>query len=113
MTTNEKIIAALAPTGLPVFPDIRQKYPEQYYTFNLTTIPDDFADDAPWHERVLVQVHLFLPQDFDSVQLRRDTKRYLEAGGFTWPGMTDATDEDGQHWVFECEDAEAVEHGAV
>ena len=108
MTTNEKLIKALSPTGIQVFPDIREDYPEMYYTFNITTIPTDFADDVPWHERVLVQVHLFLPTDIDSVELRRKTKQCMANGGFSWPSMTDATDDEKQHWVFECEDAEAV-----
>ena len=29
--------------------------------------------------------------------------------GFTWPECTDASDQDGQHYVFECETVQGLE----
>ena len=65
--------------------------------------------NEPEHIKNMIQVHLFLPVDFDSVGLRKETKRYLLNAGFTYPTIYDATDEEAQHWVFECEDSEEAE----
>lgn len=106
MTVNEKLIAALKSVGLPVFPDIKQGDAELYFVFNYTEMPTGFGDDEPEHIKNMIQVHLFLPVDFDGVQLRKETKRCLFRGGFTYPQVYDATDKESQHWVFECEDSE-------
>ena len=82
---------------------------DRYYTIHVSTIPTDFADDAPGHERYLIQVHLFAPLTFNFVGRRKATKQALFAAGFTWPGCTDASDSNGRHLVFECEYAEGVE----
>lgn len=108
MTVNEKLIAALEPVGLPVFPNMKQGDPEKYFVFNYTEMPTDFGDDEPEHIKNMIQVHLFLPVDFDGVQLRKETKRCLVRGGFTYPKVYDATDKESQHWVFECEDSEGA-----
>ena len=107
MTINERIIAALN-YGDPVKPNIYTGTADRYFTFNYNTIPDDFADDAPGHERYFIQVHFVCPLNYDSVSRRAEIKTKLFAAGFTWPNVTDATDEDGQHWIFECEYAEGV-----
>lgn len=111
MSVQQKIVAALKPFGDPVqsgtyTPEDAAK--EKYYTFNIGDIPTDHADDAPNHEINLVQVHFFCPKTFNSVSRAEATKQALFAAGFTWPSKTDATDEDGQHLVFECQDAQGV-----
>ena len=75
----------------------------RYYTFNYVTLGDDFADDAPGHERYLVQVHFVCPMTFNRLERIHATKRALFDAGFTWPEMTDASDENIQHAVLECE----------
>lgn len=82
-----------------------------YITFNYDTIPDDFGDDEPGHERALVQVHLYAPIGRNVLKERRAIKRALHRAGFTWPSYTNATGttltggKDGQHHIFECEAA--------
>lgn len=77
--------------------------------FNYDTLGADFADDAPGHERYLVQVHLYAPRTFDASERVRRTKRALADAGFTWPDTVNASDADGQHIVFECEYAEGID----
>lgn len=85
------------------------KSPGRYYTFACRSLGAAYGDDAPGCERWLVTVHLFAPLTDNCIQRVRETKRVLYSAGFTWPEMTDATDQDGQHYVLECEAVEAME----
>lgn len=107
MTVNDLIIAAMD-FGIPCEPGIYKGTEDEYITFNYNSMPDDFGDDTPSHEINLVQVHYVCPVKQDSVARRKEIKQKLFAAGFTWPDMTDATDADSQHYVFECEIAEGV-----
>ena len=109
MTVNERIIAALKPEGFPVKPDLYDGQEDIFYTFNFDTRGELFADDAPQCEVCLIQVHLTCPRRFDSVELRRRTVKRLFQAGFTYPEVTNASDKDAQHYVFECEWIEGVE----
>jgi len=111
MSIESRIRLALAPFEYKVYPDTYNGPDKTYFVFNHNTIPDDFGSNLPWHERALIQVHLFCPHTFDSVKLRKDIKLALLDAGFTYPSMTNASDEDGQHWVFEFQTAEAVDDG--
>lgn len=109
---NERIIAALNTTD-PVKPNVYTGEATTYYTFNYNTMGANFADDAPGHERYFIQVHFVCPVNYDSVSRRVEIKNNLFDAGFTWPSMTDVSDSDRQHWVFECEYAEGVCDGIV
>ena len=112
MTVNERIIAALGGFGDPAaygaYITAGAQKADQYYVFNYSTLGTDYADDTPGHERYLIQVHFFCPRVFDSVLRVAQTKQKLFAAGFTWPSVINASDEDGQHIVFECEIAAAA-----
>ena len=56
-------------------------------------------------------VHLFAPLDVDCVERVEETKQALFRAGFTWPRCVDATDQDGQHYVLECETVEPIQGG--
>lgn len=109
MSINQKIITALSSFGDPVSPGIYQGAEERYFTFNFSTTGADFGDDAPQQEKYLVQVHFFCSLSFNSVGRAKKIKQKLFTAGFTWPTMANASDQDGQHLVFECEAAEGVE----
>ena len=114
MSVNEKIISALQPLGYPVIPDLYAGVDQIYLTFNYSTRGQLFADDQPGYDIYLVQVHLFAPHGWNSVELRRQVKQKLFSAGFTWPESVDAgsssqeSREMGQHIVFECEIEEGV-----
>jgi hypothetical protein len=103
MSVESKIKTALNSLGYKIYPGNYDGADETYFVFNYNTMPDDFGDNQPHHERALVQVHLFCPHEFNSVKLRKDAKAALAGAGFIYPGMTNAGDKDGQHWVFECQ----------
>jgi len=104
MNINQTLRAALSPIA-PAEADAYEGRKGVYITFNYDTIPDDFGDDEPEHERVMAQVHLYAPLGVDTLNKRRAIKRALVSAGFTWPRYTNASDKDGQHHVFECETA--------
>lgn len=60
MSINATLTAALRPVG-PVHADTYEGPEEVYLTFNYNSIPTDYGDDEPSHERFLVQAHLFAP----------------------------------------------------
>lgn len=113
VSVEARIVAALSPFGDPVEKSTLYaaagKRPRRYYTFACQSFGADFGDDGPGCERWLAQVHLFAPLAENCIRRARETKRALFAAGFTWPDMTDATDQDGQHYVFECETAAGVQ----
>lgn len=111
MSINATIIAALAPLSCPVSAGPYNGTATTYITFNYFSSGDDFADNEPQHERLNVQVHYFCSLATNSVSVRDSIKQYLFAADFTWPTVTDATDSDGQHWVFECEYVMGVDTG--
>lgn len=110
MSVNSRICAALASLKVPVQADtyVPADPSEHYFTFNVSTLGADFADDEPGHERALLQLHYYCPTSYDSVARVRQIKRLLFAADFTWPNMTTAGDAAGQHVVFEFETAEGV-----
>lgn len=113
MSVEARVKAALDVFGDPVeaslFSEKPCELPARYYTFVCNSFGDDFGDDMPGHERWLIQVHFFAPLGENWNPRKRATKLALFQSGFTWPQFTDATDQNGQHFVFECETAEAVE----
>ena len=111
MSIESRIRLALEPFEYKVYPDTYNGKDETYFVFNYNTIPDDFGGNQPWYDRALIQVHLFCPHELNTVQLRKEIKLALLGAGFTYPSMINASEENAQHWVFECEIAEAVDDG--
>lgn len=117
VSVEARVKAALDPFGDPV--EKSQLYaaagsrPPRYYTFSCESFGDDYGDDEPGCERWLVSVHLFAPLTENCVARVRETKRALSAAGFTWPHCTDATGQDGQHYVLECETVDFIEEGGA
>ena len=109
MSVDELLRKTLLTFGDPVENAVYHGSAKRYYTFNYSTVGDDFADDAPGHERYLTQVHLFAPLSENITARIKATKEALFAAGFTWPETFNASDGDGRHIVFECETAEGVD----
>lgn len=112
VSVEARIVAALSPFGDPVEKSLlyaaANKRPRRYYTFIVQSFGDAYGDDEPGCERWLAQVHLFAPLAENCILRAAQTKKALFEAGFTWPSMVDATDQDGQHYVFECETAAGV-----
>lgn len=103
MTVNQRLRTALEPLGMPVLPNVDTMHLERCIVFHSDLRPVQFAGNRPCWYIALVQVHLFLPLREDGVALQGQVVRALAQAGFSWPEVVDATDEEGQHKVFECE----------
>lgn len=118
MTINQRIIAALGHLA-PVEPDsFTADGTKTYYTFTYNSFPIAFSNNAPTHEKFMIQVHLFCPLRFDSVSLRQETKSAIANAGFIYPeevnaseGQTSAGFGGIQHYVYSFETVEVVGSG--
>lgn len=117
MSVEARVKAALDGLGGPVEKSLLYaaagKRPPRYYTFSCESFGDDWGDDEPGCERCLVSVHLFAPLGESCLEQVRRTKRALLRAGFTWPHCTDATDQDCQHYVLECETVDFIGEGGA
>ncbi len=107
MNINQILKSALDPIA-PAEADAYEGKKGVYITFNYDTVPTNYGDDEPEHERVSIQVHLYAPLGFDITAKRRAIPKALASAGMTWPAYTNASDKDGQHHVFECETVREV-----
>lgn len=74
----------------------------EYVTWNAYTLPQVYAERLPAAARYPTQVHYFLPHGVNPTKKKLAIQRALFEQGFTWPSITDASDREGQHYVFEC-----------
>lgn len=109
MRAESVVYAALAALGEPVANSVYQGKAETYIVFAVNTVPADFGDDAPGHERHLVQAHLYAPIKTNMTGRVLSAQRALCAAGCTWPEVVNADDESGRHRVLECEIALGVD----
>lgn len=104
MSLNEEIRAVVTAIVPVCDPDYYGGEQETYCTFGYTEIPANPGDNAPQAYRCLVDLHLFLARSENSVVIRRTLRRAITAvDTWTAPTITNASDETGQHFVFEFE----------
>lgn len=108
MSVYSDIRAVLAGFGYPVGTNVYTGTAQPYFVITINTLPADFADDEPQHLRNLIMLHLYAPHELNTVTLRKQVAQALTGAGFTYPAMTDASDETTQHIVFETEKAVGV-----
>jgi len=109
MSVNSMIKAALGDIA-PVYPDNYTGNDPKYFVFNYSTTGGDFSDDQAQYDICLVQVHYYCPLSINTVELRKKVKHKLSSAGFTWPDCTNASDDEYQHLVFECQLAEVIDY---
>lgn len=114
MSVASDIIAAVAFTGYPVQQGSYDGVATTYFTLRMDSIPTNYADDRPQHDRWLIQLHFFAPFSLNTTTLRRTIREALFAAGYSYPALVDASENarasDGteQHIVFEFEALEAI-----
>lgn len=106
MSIDKVLNTALTSTSLPAYPNVYTGSLLEYLTWNYTEIPVVFADSLPHAARYLVQVHYYLPPKADPNPIKQQLRLALTGAGCTWPSITNASDKEGQHYVFECEYAD-------
>lgn len=116
-SVDSLIKTALSGLGFPVWNSSKpgneeadqSEEPAIYFTFNYSTIGVGYADDEPTGELYLIQVHLHAPLSTNLTRLIRKTKSAIHGAGFTWPEMTDDTDEVRRHKIFEFQFVDGVD----
>ena len=100
---------------LPIVPVVKpQRYDGdalEYIVLRITVVPDLHAESQPRAFRCLVSVHWYLPlrleaypsEGINPLERKKQIASAIRAAGCTWPSIEDASDDNGQHYVFECE----------
>lgn len=111
MAAMEIVKNAVETAGVRAYANVYSGGDAEYCTINCTELPDDYGDDTPGAIRYLTQVHWFAPNGVNPRARKRAIIRALVGVGCTYPQVTDASDLDGLHFVFECEyaDGDTVE----
>lgn len=102
---SDRIRAAVEPLVPVCVPDLYTGDAKEYCTYNFNEIPAAFGDSRPHVTRYLVQVHWFLPLKQRPQPKKRKLGRALGEMQrcMTWPTIENASDELGQHYVYEFE----------
>lgn len=109
MTLNQLIIDTVTPVVAVCVPDLLvtepgETPPEEYCTFNFSRYADALGDNRAHAMRALVQVHYLAPLRANTAATRRRLWAALaDVDAFTAPDITNASDQTGQHYVFEFE----------
>lgn len=109
MSVETKLRTALTPIEEIVKPNLYDGPETEYIVFNYDELGNMWADDRPRAILYRVMVHLYLPHGETPLTKKRRICEALFAAGATWPEVTNASDRDGQHYVFECEMQEGNE----
>lgn len=114
MNLGERIENAVTPIVAICVPKQYAGEAMEYCTYNYTETPDLFGDDEPEVIRCQTQVHWLFPwtpgvSETDTVLAKKKQLRRALAGVFeTWPTITDASDSEWMHYVFEGQAIEEV-----
>lgn len=74
-----------------------------YITFNMQEVGDLYAESEPQTIRQLVQLHLYIPHETNPRTIKKSITKALIGAGFAFSGIINASDKDGQHYVWEFE----------
>lgn len=102
MSCDEAINSAFGEI-LPLFPNVYTGEDLRYLVYNYYVIPQVYAEAKAHAARYSVQLHLYLPHKENPNTLKLAIISACVVGGFTFPSMTNASDKEGQHYVFEFE----------
>lgn len=110
MSVERTVRGALLPIVPVVEPHSYDGKALEYIVFSYTEIPALDADGRPGALRYLLSISWYLPWGVNPREKKRQIAEELWAAGCTYPSVVDASDEDGQHYIFECE---ALDSGDV
>jgi hypothetical protein len=102
------IRTALAPLGIPVEPNEYEGSAQEYISFVYQELGAIHADGMPHAIRYILDLHWYLPRGKNPSAGKDRIRHLLKRAGATWPNVVNASDKEGQHYVFECEMAGAV-----
>lgn len=110
MSIEARIRAALLPIVPIVEPDRYTGEATTYIVFRYNEIPALHCANRGSMVRYILSISLYMPlrpkaagESSNPNRLKRQIKAALEEAGCTTPSITDASDDDGRLFVFECE----------
>lgn len=101
MTIEKRIITALSETGLPVVPEPYTGDALEYLTFTYDLFGTIFAEGKPGSVIYYISLSYYAPFNSNPNAARIKICTAISEAGFSWPSITNASDKEGQHWVFE------------
>ena len=113
MSFDSRLRGKLIPIVPIVEPNIYEGEDLEYIIFAYGERGDCFGDNVPEEIVLSVQVHYFLPNGENPRAKKRLIRQALFDLGGTCPEITNASDKDGQHYVFEFECAEEEDDGQL
>lgn len=107
ISVNELVISALKPLNIPIALNNYENKDnlDKYIVWNVS---DDrgiyYADNVALYDEISIQVHLFINDNINYLQLKKQIRNALVDKGFDYPSVTilHETDEKLNHIVFEC-----------
>lgn len=112
MSVDSMIVAALSGIA-PTAPGVYIGEEARYITFNYSVAGALYADNVPQCLQYLIQAHYFCPIGENSLADRERIVWALFDAGFGCPAEDDATDGNGQHYVYECAFLKKLNRGEV
>lgn len=103
MTTDERLRTALLSVLPDVYPNIYTGAKLRYVVYQYSSYPRLLAESRAKAAVADLMVHLYLPHGDDPTALKGRMIEALLSAGCTSPTIEPAHDEEGQHYVFECE----------
>lgn len=111
-TLDDLILDAVTPIVKPCVPNLYTGEAAEYCTYNYDELSAGFGDNRAHAMRALVQVHYLSPLRANTAATRRRLWAALaDVDAFTAPDITNASDQTGQHYVFEFEALGGVADG--
>lgn len=102
MNLDERVreaVTPIVPICLPMDDDSEEP---EYIAFSYSERGGAFGDDTADVLLYELSLHWYLPKGVNPNRKKRLLRDALEGIGFTTPEILNASDEDGQHFVFEC-----------
>lgn len=103
---NKSIMDALKPICPNVYPDVYTGKETEYIVFTYDIRPMNHGDNRPFNITYDCRVHYLCPLKKDAIQTRiaiMEALFNMDDEFVTYPSETNATDEEGQHFVYEFE----------
>lgn len=101
MHVEERIRDGLKDVDIPVYPEPYEGTELEYITFNYSEYGRVWAEGRPDCIEYDLQVHWWFPRGKSPYPRKKKIREALYAAGMTWPSITNASDDEGQHLVFE------------
>lgn len=106
MTINELVIDTLKPFNLPIEQDLYDEEEVPYIIWNIADDRGDFsAENMVLTDVISIQVSLFVPIDFNYLDLKKRIRQALKASGFSYPQINMFVEKDTKirQIVYSCE----------